>query len=75
MTEHNELRTAVWYRAFPGDLNNNGTVNFRDFALLAAKWSLPANRKEGDWDSSGSIDFSDIRILARDWLKQTAGYE
>ncbi len=44
------------------DLNNDGIVNFYDFAILV-----------GDWDEV--VDYNDIFILAYEWLEETGLYD
>jgi parallel beta-helix repeat protein len=65
----------------PADFNENGDVNFIDFAILAAAWkSIYGNtnyNEECDLEDDNVIDFKDIRLFCEDWLwdKDTAqGY-
>jgi len=54
-----------------GDLDGNGNVDFRDFAILARQWRQTDN---GFWSSGafaladGMIDFDDFDVLTRAWL-------
>lgn len=51
------------------DFNNDGIVNFQDFALLASAWKQPvAERLEEDLDGSGDIDWPDLQLFADGWL-------
>jgi hypothetical protein len=49
------------------DLNQDDTVNFKDFAILANYWQQSTSGPE-DLDDSGFIDYNDVSILAGQWL-------
>ena len=47
-----------------GDLNNNGTVEFRDFLVLAGNFGLEVDTYgEGDINCNGTVDFEDFLRL------------
>lgn len=51
------------------DFNNDGIVNFQDFALLASVWNKPVTeRLEEDLDASGTIDLPDLLLFTDRWL-------
>ncbi|MBM4008485.1 MAG: hypothetical protein FJ285_02725 [Planctomycetes bacterium] len=49
----------------PADLNNDGTVNGADLALLLGNWGNPGT---GDIDSSGVVDGADLAALLSAWI-------
>jgi hypothetical protein len=49
------------------DLNQDGIVNFKDFAILADYWQQSTSGPE-DLDDSGFVDYNDVSILAGQWL-------
>jgi hypothetical protein len=57
-----------------GDLNNDLTVDFVDFAIFANKWSAQDCNESNDWcsgrdfDKSGTVDINDLVIFVGDWL-------
>jgi predicted outer membrane repeat protein len=55
------------------DFNNDGIVNFKDFAILANYWMdyvcVEPDWCEGcDFDHSGLVDLNDLRKFAENWL-------
>ncbi len=65
----------------PADFDENGDVNFIDFAILSSAWkSIYGNtnyNEECDVEYDNVIDFKDLRLFCEDWLwdKDTAqGY-
>lgn len=50
----------------PADLNDDGTVNLVDFAILAFSW-----RQDGPL-SDGVVDFRDLAALTTPWLADTS---
>lgn len=56
------------------DLNDDGKVNFVDFAILANDWmnvcSEPNWCDRSDLDQSGIVDFNDLGIFVGSWLEQ-----
>ncbi|UCG47020.1 MAG: peptidylprolyl isomerase [Phycisphaerales bacterium] len=53
---------AYW---LAGDLNNDGIVNFEDFALLAAGYAADSDSPE----AQNGCDMEDMAILAQNWLE------
>jgi hypothetical protein len=57
---------------FPGDLNENGIVNFVDFAILAGQWRDAPGIPSADIAPSGgdgTVDFNDLGLMLRDWIE------
>lgn len=56
------------------DLNNDGRVNFGDFARLANVWmnscSEPNWCESCDFDKSGLVDTKDLWLFSENWLRQ-----
>ena len=56
------------------DIDQDGDVDFQDFAALASEW-LEVDCSEPDWcgradiDYSGDVGFSDLQILTENWLE------
>lgn len=53
------------------DINDDGVVNFRDYAELVQAWLCPAAYPycaKYDLDGSGSVYYGDLKILTGDWL-------
>jgi hypothetical protein len=48
-------------------LNQDDTVNFKDFAILVDYWQQ-STTEEADLDGSGFVDYNDVSILAGQWL-------
>ena len=53
------------------DLNLDGVVDFRDFAILAGDWGSDDNCIAADVDNSGEVDYHDISIMADEWLQKS----
>jgi hypothetical protein len=55
------------------DLDDDGTVNFRDYSILASYW-LAYMCSEPDWcegcdyDRSGEVNVEDVKSFVKDWL-------
>jgi len=59
------------WTAVDGDINSDGIVNFKDFALLAACWFGPPSSQGLDIAPAApdnTIDFLDLQQLASHWL-------
>jgi len=54
--------------ALPGDLTNDGGVDFKDYAVFARYWSDSAACVPADLDLTGSVDFFDFSVLIEQWL-------
>jgi len=58
------------------DLNDDGLVNFSDYAILSKYWTgIPCDPNNGwcegtDLDPSGVVDYVDLRELTENWLWQ-----
>jgi hypothetical protein len=53
---------------FDNDIND--TVDFLDFALLAAKWQQEGFLIAEDINRDGKVDMGDLAIFAQEWLSQ-----
>ena len=58
------------------DFNNDGIVNFEDFAVLGLNWQRtdclePENCSGTDLDADGYVGISDLRQFAEYWLEKT----
>jgi hypothetical protein len=69
-TAHASIPPNDW--AFPADITNDGTVDFVDYAYLAAIYTDRDDQLPGDFDRDGDVDLADLRLLAEDWLKRTS---
>ena len=60
-------------KSVPGDLNKDGLVDFRDFAILSQNWlsqcSLPDWCSGADCDHSGIADARDLLVITTHWLE------
>jgi len=54
------------------DINNDGIVNFCDFACAGADWNVNAPHTPGDLDRNKGIAPPDLSLLADDWLTETS---
>lgn len=55
----------------PGDINGDGIVNFKDFAILGSQWRQSPGSPSADIAPEGGdniIDLLDLDMLAEDWL-------
>jgi len=52
------------------DLNADGIVNFKDFALFAIHWDESNWTGPENLDWVGNVDFGDLQCLASKWLSQ-----
>jgi hypothetical protein len=58
------------------DFNDDGIVNFEDFAVLGLNWqrtdcTKPQNCSGADLDADGYVDISDLKLFAEYWLEKT----
>jgi parallel beta-helix repeat protein len=51
------------------DINNDGLVNSKDFAVLVQFWMKSESRQPGDLDRNGTVNSADLALLTEDWLK------
>ena len=67
-----EIYTAgqVWSytAAMTGDINNDGAVDFRDFAVFAEHWLEGVKILAGDFIPPAGVGFEDIGFFAKRWL-------
>jgi hypothetical protein len=56
------------------DLNNDGIVNYSDYAYQAQDWQVTAPEQPGDQNRDGVVNKIDLARLANDWLKTTTFY-
>lgn len=69
-TAHASMPPYDW--ALLADITNDGTVDFVDYAYLAAIYTDRDDQLPGDFDRDGDADLADLLLLAEDWLKQTS---
>lgn len=58
----------------PGDINGDGIVNFKDFAILGNQWRQSPGSPSADIappGGNGVVDLFDLDVLAGDWLAGT----
>lgn len=60
---------ANW--AVLADLNNDGLVNFADFAGFALYWLWDEPEVAGDLSRDGTVDIADLSLFAQLWLGST----
>jgi hypothetical protein len=58
------------------DLNEDGIVNFTDFAVVGSYWGItgctdPDGCKKVDFDDNGTVDINDLRMFVEYWLERT----
>lgn len=67
--------TGYAARPGPGDINNDGSVDYGDFAILAEQWQQPPGTPSADIapapDGDGIVDGFDLSFFAEYWLKNT----
>ncbi|MHC4735915.1 MAG: right-handed parallel beta-helix repeat-containing protein, partial [Planctomycetota bacterium] len=61
--------------ALPADLNNDGIVNYLDFAYQAQAWLMTAAEQPGDLNRDGVVNKIDLAALAETWLQVTVWVE
>ncbi len=59
------------------DFNDDGIVNFADFAVLGSNWRRtdcvePENCSGADLDADGFVDVTDLKLFAEYWLGKTS---
>jgi len=63
----------------PADFDEDGFVNFIDFALLAAAWQSDSGdgnyNEDCDLEDNNSIDVNDLALFCEDWLWESAWEE
>ncbi|MBN2137438.1 MAG: right-handed parallel beta-helix repeat-containing protein [Sedimentisphaerales bacterium] len=68
-TEEASLPPLGW--ALLPDIDNNGTVDFRDMACTGKDWTCTTAHMPCDFDRSGVINAMDVAIISENWLKTT----
>jgi cyclophilin family peptidyl-prolyl cis-trans isomerase len=58
-----------------GDFNNDGIVDFGDFAMLASSLTAASGAPAGDLDGDSQIGTPDIALLADNWLSTADWYQ
>jgi hypothetical protein len=59
----------VWeFTTTPPDLNNDGFINFKDYAIPSNYWKQTGPNLPGDFHKDDVIDYKDLRILMEHWL-------
>jgi len=53
------------------DINNDGVVNLRDFAILAGGWASEEDCVKGDIVRDGVVDYDDMFELSEQWLQRS----
>ena len=60
----------------PSDFDEDGTVNFIDYAIFAAAWQSEPNDgnydEDCDLEDNNSIDYNDLALFCEDWLWEKA---
>jgi hypothetical protein len=57
--------------ALLADINNDGIVDFYDFACAGLYWALTAPEQPCDLNRNGAVNPADLELFAHDWLKTT----
>jgi hypothetical protein len=70
---YNPLYQMSFTHVITRDFNNDGIVNFEDFAVLGSNWhcSEPENCSGTDLDADGYVGISDLMQFAEYWLEKT----
>jgi hypothetical protein len=63
----------IWGKRFPGDINKDGIVTMKDFAILSSAWNNYSNNPLADISgpecgSDGIVDYHDLIELCSSWL-------
>ncbi|MHC4308966.1 MAG: hypothetical protein ACYSSN_03395, partial [Planctomycetota bacterium] len=61
--------------SLPADLNNDGIVNYLDFAHQTQDWQATAPEQPGDQNRDGVVNKIDLAALAQNWLQVTVWVE
>lgn len=65
------LTPGYWLNA---DLNNDGIVDFHDYAYFAANWRKTGSALWGDFDNNLTVNSNDLRLFSDKWLQKTSWY-
>jgi hypothetical protein len=52
------------------DFNNDGLINFIDYAILANDWNCTGTGFSGDINNDGTVDFRDLTIITDQWMQE-----
>ncbi len=70
--EHDDVNQLTIVTAMPiltADFNDDGIVDFKDFAILAGQWlEESAETLSADFDGNGIVDFEDLKVSTSQWL-------
>jgi len=59
----------VWcFTVIPPDLNNDGIINFKDYAIPSNNLYMTGPNLLGDIDKDNVVNYKDLRILMEHWL-------
>jgi hypothetical protein len=59
----------IWcFTITPPDLNNDGIINFKDYAILPKYLQMIGPNLPGDINKDYVVDYKDLRILMENWL-------
>ncbi|MHC4110947.1 MAG: hypothetical protein ACYSUY_07725 [Planctomycetota bacterium] len=62
-------RGDVWsFTTTSVDLNNDCSINFKDYAILTKDWMKTGTGFSGDINGDDKVNYNDLRILVRNWL-------
>ena len=53
------------------DLNDDGIVNLKDFAILTGDWGSEDDCIRANINRSGPVDYKDLFIMADEWLTKS----
>lgn len=56
------------------DLNDDGVVDLRDYAILAEDWTNGGGCVRGDINRSGTVDYEDVLEMSYEWLMKSWMY-
>ena len=51
------------------DVNSDGKIDFKDYALLSANWLKQGPNLAGDITGNGTVDMADLKALVFHWAK------
>ncbi len=63
------LKTSAAIIVNKADFNNDGTINIRDFAVLAGQWQEQGNDVTGDLNGDTTVNIYDLYWFAKVWLR------
>ena len=61
-----------WYSPLDkldGDLDENGTVNYNDLAMLLENYNTEGSNLKGDIDLNGTVNYADLAVLLENYNK------